>query len=203
VRLFHYHLITSKLRQTEARYLGKLGFGLVARYGRIGDEHTSFPAGVPWEELDRLGFRLRLAEVQRGAVNVAVQPGLWPLPRLDHVGLALEEDSFVEVLERATAQGLSVQEHAGRQTFVTTGAGYRLEIHPPRDWIDELLADEGELRIRELHLLAHDPIAKAAALGELLGVTTAEGDAVVGDALVRFLPGGPLGRPELHAELFD
>src|SRR5262249_27259711 len=36
VRLFHYHLVTSKVRQAEARYLGKLGFELVARYGRIG-----------------------------------------------------------------------------------------------------------------------------------------------------------------------
>ena len=33
--LFHYHLVTSKVRQVEARYLGKLGFELVARYGRV------------------------------------------------------------------------------------------------------------------------------------------------------------------------
>ena len=38
VHLFHYHLVTSKVRQVEARYLGKLGFDLVARHGRIADD---------------------------------------------------------------------------------------------------------------------------------------------------------------------
>ena len=37
MRLFHYHLVTSQLRDVEARYVGKLGFDLVARYGRIGE----------------------------------------------------------------------------------------------------------------------------------------------------------------------
>ncbi|MDX6401581.1 MAG: hypothetical protein QOF27_2187, partial [Gaiellaceae bacterium] len=26
MRLFHYHLVTSKVREVEARYIGKLGF---------------------------------------------------------------------------------------------------------------------------------------------------------------------------------
>ena len=47
VHLFHYHLVTSKLRQVEARYLGKLGFDLVARHGRIGDELTSRSRPAP------------------------------------------------------------------------------------------------------------------------------------------------------------
>ena len=96
MHLFHYHLVTSKVRDVEARYIAKLGFQLVARYGRIGDEQTHFEAGVPWEELDRLGFRLRLSELERGAVNVVVQPGQWDLPRIDHVGFALDEDEFID-----------------------------------------------------------------------------------------------------------
>src|SRR5262249_62215730 len=72
VQLFHYHLVTSKVREVEARYIAKLGFQLVARYGRIGDEQTYFEAGVPWEELDPQGFRLRLSEPARGAVHAPV-----------------------------------------------------------------------------------------------------------------------------------
>ena len=53
MQLFHYHLVTSRVREVEARYLAKLGFELVARYGRIGDEHTSYEPGVAWQELDR------------------------------------------------------------------------------------------------------------------------------------------------------
>jgi hypothetical protein len=52
-----------------------------------------------------------------------------------------------------------------------------------------------------LHLLADDPEAKAVALAELLE-TERDGTSVrVGEAIVRFLPGGPQGRPQLHAEL--
>jgi catechol 2,3-dioxygenase-like lactoylglutathione lyase family enzyme len=202
VKLFHYHLVTSQLRQVEARYVGKLGFRLVARHGRIGDSQLSYESGVPWEELDRLGFKLRLTELEQGAVNVVVQPGHWRVPRVDHIGLALDDDEFGEVLARATEWRLRVQEHAGRRTFVATNAGYRLEVHPPRDWIEDLLADAETLALGELQLRADDPEEKATALASLLGLEADRGAVEIGDALVRFIPGGPEGRPELHAELF-
>jgi hypothetical protein len=202
VHLFHYHLVTSQLRDVEARYLGKLGFDLVARYGRIGDEHVAVEPGVSWEKLDHDGFKLRLSELERGAVNVVVQPGHWRVPRVDHLGVALDEDDFQSVLGRAMQWNLRVQEHGGRRTFVATNAGYRLEVHPPREWIDELLAEADELRLAELQLRADEPETKAGALADILGLEL-QGDAVqVGDTLVRFLPDGPEGRPELHGERF-
>ena len=141
MHLFHYHLVTSELRSVEARYLGRLGFDLVARYGRVGDDHVSVDPGTSWEQLDHDGFKLRLTELERGAVNVVIQPGHWRLPRVDHLGVALDEDEFQEVLARAAQWNLRVQEHGDRRTFVATNAGYRIEVHPPRDWIDELLAE--------------------------------------------------------------
>jgi len=201
VQLFHYHLVTSRVRQVEARYVGKLAFELVARHGRIGDEYQSFEAGVSWEELDRMGFKLRLSELERGAVNVVVQPGQWELPRVDHLGLALDEEEFADVIDRAVERELRIQAHGGRRTFVATNAGYRLEVHPPREWLDELLGSTDELVLSELHLLADEPEAKAVGLAELLD-TERDGTSVhVGNAVVRFLPGGPQGRPQLHAEL--
>ena len=202
MRLFHYHLVTSKVRHVEARYLGKLGFGLVARHGRVADELTSFESGLSWEELDRRGFRLRVTELERGAVNVVVQPGQWDTPRVDHLGIALGDDEFADAIIRASELELRIQEHGGRRTFVATSGGYRLELHPPRDWIDELLANDDELRIGELHLRADDPAQKAKALCEALELE-ADGTAVaVGESIVRFVPGGPSGRPELASELF-
>jgi catechol 2,3-dioxygenase-like lactoylglutathione lyase family enzyme len=202
VRLFHYHLVTSRVRDVEARYIGKLGFKLVARHGRVGEETTSFEPGRSWDELDRLGFKLRLSELERGAVNVVVQPGQWEVPRLDHLGLVLEEDAFLETLERATEQNLRIQEHGGRRTFVATNAGFRLELHPPRDWIQDLLSHDDELRIGELHLRADDPDHKAAAMAEVLAVDADGPSITLDETAVRFVPGGPQGRPELHAELF-
>jgi len=202
VHLFHYHLVTSRVREVEARYVGKLGFDLIARHGRIGEELTSYEPGVSWAELDAIGFKLRLSEVELGSVNVVVQPGQWPHPRVDHLGLALDDDEFDATLERAEDAGLRVQEHGGRRTFVSTNAGYRLELHPPRDWIDALLAQGDRLRLSELHLRADDPEAKARALADLLDCERDGGDVEVGETLVRFIPGGPQGRPELHGEAF-
>ena len=201
MKLFHYHLVTSLVRQVEARYVGKLAFQLVARHGRIGDEYQSFEPGLSWDDLDRMGFKLRLTELERGAVNVVVQPGQWELPRVDHLGLALDEDEFNEVIERAVEKELRIQAHGGRRTFISTNAGYRLEIHPPREWLDDLLDGGRELTLTELHLLADDPEAKAAALAELLEAERDGTDVEVGNAVVRFLPDGPQGRPQLHAEL--
>jgi len=202
VHLFHYHLVTSKVRQVEARYLGKLGFDLVARHGRIAEDLTSFEAGVSWEELDQRGFKLRLSELERGGVNVVVQPGQWELPRVDHIGVALDEDEFDETLERAEELELRVQDHGGRRTFVSTNGGFRLEVHPPREWLEELLAAGQHFHLGELHLVADDPEQKAAALAEVLGLAPEGTSVVLGDATVRFRGGGPQGRPQLDAELF-
>jgi len=202
VQLFHYHLVSSELRDIEGRYLGKLGFNLVARYGRIGEEHVSVEAGISWEKLDHDGFKLRLSELERGAVNVVLQPGHWRVPRLDHVGVALDEDEFQAVLGRAAQWNLRVQEHGGRRTFVATNAGYRIEIHPPREWIDDLLAEQEELRLTELQLRSDEPEAKAGALADILGAELDGNSVLVGETVVTFLAGGPEGRPELHAERF-
>jgi hypothetical protein len=202
VHLFHYHLVTSRVREVEARYIGKLGFELVARHGRIGEDLRAYEPGVSWAELDALGFKLRLSELELGAVNVVVQPGQWPLPRVDHFGLALDDEEFDRAVGRAEEASLRVQEHGGRRTFVSTNAGYRLELHPPRDWIDELLSQSDRLRLSELHLRSDDPEAKAGALAQVLDCERIDSEVEVGDTLVRFTPGGPQGRPELEAEMF-
>ena len=202
MNVFHYHLVTSELRELEARYVGRLGFELVARYGRIGDEHVSVEPGVSWEKLEHDGFKLRLSELERGAVNVVVQPGHWRVPRVDHIGIALDEDDFQSVLGRAMQWNLRVQEHGGRRTFVATNAGYRLEVHPPREWIDDLLENKDDLQLAELQLRADEPDAKAGALADLLGLEAHDNAVDVGGAVVRFVEGGPEGRPELYGERF-
>lgn len=202
MQLFHYHLVTSHVRPVEQRYLGKLGFVLVGRYGRVGQDAAAYEAGIPWEELDRLGFRLRLSELQRGGVNVVVQPGHWEVPRIDHLGIVLAEDEFRAALSRASLLGRRVQERNGRRTFVATRGDYRLELHPPRDWIEELLEARNDLALGELRLRADHPVVKARALAELLGLDAQETSVAVGDTIVRFLPGGPEGRPELESEVF-
>jgi len=43
---------------------------------------------------------------------------------------------------------------------------------------------------------------KAAAVAQILGLEARDGTLDIGDAKVKFVPGGPQGRPELHGELF-
>jgi hypothetical protein len=201
VQLFHYHLVTSKVRLLEGRYLGKLGFELIGRYGWRGESSQWFEPGTSWEDLDAMGFRLRLVELGRGAVNVVIQPGHWDVPRVDHFGIALDEDEYETVIERAGELGLKIQDHPGKRTFVTTEAGYRLEVHPPRDWIEEALSQADDLHLDEIHVRANDPEEKAVALAEILDLDRSATEVSVGETVVRFLPGGPEGRPELVAEV--
>ena len=146
-----------------------------------------------------MGFKLRLTELEKGAVNVVVQPGQWPTPRVDHLGFVLDEDEFDTAIERAERNDLRVQEHGGRRTFVSTNAGYRLELHPPREWIHELLAQGDELQLSELHLKADDPSGKAKALAEILDADRDGTDVEVGETVVRFVRGGPQGSPSSSA----
>jgi hypothetical protein len=202
VRLFHYHLVTSEIRDLEARYLGKLGFQLLARYGRVGESHVTIEPGTSWDELDRTGFRLRLSELQRGAVSVVIQPGHWRVPRLDHIGVVLDEEDFNAVLERATSWQLPVQERGSRRTFVTTNSGYRIEIHPPREWIDDLLDQSDEFELAELQLRTDRPQQQASVLADIFDIDLGSNSVEIGNTLVSFVGGGPEGRPELQGERF-
>ena len=190
--LFHYHLVTSDVRDVEARYLGKLGFRLIARYGRIGEDQVHFEAGVSWEELEQKGFRHRLSELERGAVNVVVQPGQWPLPRVDHLGVALDDDEFHEVLERATEaptaragvpRPADVRRH--RRRLPARGApAARLDRRAARERRRAAPGGAAPARRRPRR---RRPRRSA----ELLELERSDGDVVVGGATVRFLPGGP------------
>ena len=161
-----------------------------------------WPPGVHLFHYHLVTSKVRLVELVRGAVNVVVQPGHWDVPRIDHLGVALDDDGFLAALERASDLELKIQDHPGKRTFIATEAGYRLEVHPPREWIEELLDASGELRLAQLHLRADDPRAKAAALAELFELERVDAEVMVGETLVRFVPGGPDGRPELVGEVF-
>ena len=94
-----------------------------------------------------------------------------------------------------------MQERSSRRTFVSTNAGYRLEVHPPRPWIEELVGSARRADARRAPSPLDNPDAKAAVLAELLDTDRDGTNVYVGDSIVRFFPGGPQGRPQLQAEL--
>jgi hypothetical protein len=72
--LYHVHFDVADVPTLERRYICD-GFEVVARYGYVGREHRSFGPEVGWDELERMGVRLRLVELESGAVNVVVMRG--------------------------------------------------------------------------------------------------------------------------------
>ncbi|HEY7729937.1 MAG TPA: hypothetical protein VH950_03445 [Gaiellaceae bacterium] len=190
MQLFHYHVLTRGVREREEHYR-RLGFRLVARYGTLGGEQVAAGPAQGWDELDAGGFRHRLTELERGGLNVVVQPGRTEEPLVDHIGVLLTPPEQERVLERASAAGLRVQDRGGRRTFVATGAGFRLELRtdappPATPW--------------EVTLATADPGHATGALAALVGPPVSDGAVTLGRGCVRFVAGGPEGRPQLVAE---
>ena len=173
---------------------------LIARYGRIGEETTSFESGVSWEELDSRGFKLRLSELERGAVNVVVQPG--PVAR------AARRPHRPRVRRGRVRRGARACGRAGAPR-----AGARRPAHLRRDRrrLPVGGAPAAGLARRARRPRARVPPRRAPPSFRRPG---AEGGGAgrprsacarsaatsrSGESLVRFVPGGPQGRPELHA----
>ena len=207
-RMSAVHLSTTtssraQIRDLEARYVGKLGFRPDRPLRPHRRDTTSRSSRAPrGSELDR--DRVQAPPVGAPARRGQRRPPAGPLadPRLDHSASRSTRTISQALIERAASWHLPVQERGRRRTFVTTNTGYRVEVHPPRDWIDDLLGESDELSCRAA--AAHRPSGepggrprRASSAADL------DRDPVeIGDTIVRFVPGGPEGRPELHGERF-
>ena len=201
VQLFHYHLVTSRVREVEARYVGKLGFDLVARHGRVGEELMSFEPGVSWEELDARGFKLRLTELEKGAVNVVVQPGQWP-------GRASTTSASCST--RTSSRRRSSAPSGTISASRSTAAGGRSSRRTPATGSRSIRRGSGSTSCSRratsssCRSCTSRPTIRGEgeALAEILDAERDGASVVVGDTVVRFVRGGPQGRPELFGELF-
>ena len=198
VQLFHYHLVTSKVREVEARYIGKLGFDLVARYGRIGEDHRrSRPASRGTSST--AGFKLRLTELERGA-RQRRRPAR-------PVGAAARRPPRGRARRGRVRGRRSARARRSSCASRSTAAGGRSSRRAPATGSSCTRRASGStscsrrrssFALGELQLLADDPEPKAAALGELLDLGTEDdtvrrSSAEHGRALRR--AGGPQGRP--------
>jgi hypothetical protein len=182
VLLFHVHFEVNDVAAAEAE-LQRDGFELRARFGYVGREHRRFE---PDEPLD--GARLRLSELERGAVNVVLMPSRFPERRLGHFGVAADPTEHVEVLERAADLGLRSRPNQVR-SFVELDRQLQLELSDARRYS----YDDGQLealRIARLEVACANPDEATARLRRLVGPELAR--------QVGFRSG-----PERFAELVD
>lgn len=123
--LFHVHFEVDDLAAAETE-LERDGFALRARFAYVGREARRFK---PDEPLD--GARLRLSELEQGAVNVVLMPSRFPERRLGHFGVTAEPSEHAGVLERAAELGLRSRPDDVR-SFVQLDRQLQLEISDAR-----------------------------------------------------------------------
>jgi hypothetical protein len=180
--LFHVHFEVPDVATAEAE-LESDGFRVKARFGYVGREHRRF---APDESLD--GARLRLSELERGAVNVVLMPSRFPERRLGHFGVAVEPDEHAAVLERAEQLGVRTKPDEVR-SFVGLDRQLQLELSDARRYAYDGTA-LGELRIERLEIACANPGEATDRLHELVGPDLA--------SRVVLVPG-----PERFAQLAD
>jgi hypothetical protein len=161
VLLFHVHFEVDDVAGAETE-LEREGFALRARFAYVGGEARRFE---PDEPLD--GARLRLSELEQGAVNVALMPSRFPERRLGHFGVTADPDEHAGVLERAAELGLRSKPDEVR-SFVQLDRQLQLEISDARRYA----YTDGQLAARQIERLevaCANPGEAADRLRRLLG----------------------------------
>ncbi|MGI1806489.1 hypothetical protein ACRPK8_12240 [Exiguobacterium sp. TDN 0502] len=142
--LFHYHIWTPHLEETEAWYTAR-GFHVSQRIGKKDGEFSSFNPPLSWDDFRTDKILFRIIEMKRGAVNVTI--GFGKTVRFDHIGFLIQSDDVQAILDRAATASFSVQANE-RRTFLQTPYGLRIELQTHEDAI----ADAGGTELVRLVL---------------------------------------------------
>jgi hypothetical protein len=182
VLLFHVHFEVPDVPAAEGE-LERDGFRVKARFGYVGTEHRRFEPQEPLGEA-----RLRLSELECGAVNVVLMPSRFPERQLGHFGVAVGPEEHAALLERAAELGLRTKPNEIR-SFVGLDRQLQLELSDARRYPYDAAA-LAALRIEHLEIACAHPEETSGRLRELVGPEIAN--------RIRFVPG-----PERFARLAD
>ena len=82
-----------------------------------------------------------------------------------------DEDEVAAALERASDLEAKIQDYPGKRTLISTDAGYRIEVQPPRDCVEAAPEGTDGLRLADetlLRLLPSGPDERPELVGEVL-----------------------------------
>ncbi|WP_426353583.1 hypothetical protein [Exiguobacterium sp. R-39] len=136
--LFHYHLWTPFVEETE-RFYQQLGFQVTQRIGRYEGAFTSFDPPLDWDDFREQPILFRIIEMKRGAINMTF--GYGKKVMFDHIGFLVTEADRLQILGRAEAVGLTVQANE-RRTFIQTPFGFRIELQTHPDAVQSETGDQ-------------------------------------------------------------
>ncbi|MGE6556682.1 VOC family protein [Exiguobacterium artemiae] len=136
--LFHYHLWTPFVEETE-RFYQQLGFQVTQRIGKIEGAFTSFDPPLHWDDFRQQRILFRIIEMKRGAINITFGHGKKVM--FDHIGFLVTEADRLQILDRAEGLGLTVQANE-RRTFIGTPFGFRIELQTHPDAVQSQTGDQ-------------------------------------------------------------
>jgi len=164
--LYHVHFDVADVPTLERRYVSD-GFDVVARYGYLGREHQAFGPEMGWDELERIGLRLRLVELESGAVNVVVMRGKNDVPHLGQIGWGGSDEEVAAARGRADDLGLRMRANPNR-ILINSGQGFDIELTPP-DRHSYDAAARAARSISWLEVACADPAAASSVVSQVVG----------------------------------
>ncbi len=129
--LFHYHIWTPHLEETEAWYTAR-GFHVSQRIGKKDGEFSSFNPPLSWDDFRTDQILFRIIEMKRRGVNLTI--GFGKIVRFDHIGFLIQPGDLQMILDRAETLSFTVQPNE-RRTFLQTPYGLRIELQIHEDAI--------------------------------------------------------------------
>ena len=193
VQLFHYHLVTSRVREVEARYIGKLGVRsrrAPRRASARSSPRTS--PGSPGASSTRWASSSGSPSSRRAPVERRRPAGPVADAAVDHLGFVLDEDEFetdarargAERPARPGARAAGARSSPQRRLPARAPSAARVDRRAPRAGRrapPDRAAPQGGRSVGKAKALARDPRCRPR-----------RSHVVVGETVVRFVRGGPL-----------
>ncbi|MDZ5782570.1 hypothetical protein [Marinococcus luteus] len=143
--LFHYHLWTPYLEQTEAFY-ARLGFRVSQRIGKYNGSYHSFDPPLDWDDFRDRPITFRIIEMRRGSVNITFGQGKRVM--FDHIGYLTNERRLGIICQQAETAGLHIQ-RGEKRTFISTSHSFRVELQTHQEAVDEI---DSSFRLQSLNI---------------------------------------------------
>ncbi|SEL48029.1 VOC family protein [Haloferax larsenii] len=129
--LHHLVLLVDDLPDGETYYRELFDMEVLFREGVRGDKPGTLPPDMDWDEAREAGITPTMAFLGRDdfTLAVAAETASFADGRVDHIALAVDDDSFEAISERAEAAGLEVERTAPHHRLFTDRYGLEWELN--------------------------------------------------------------------------
>ncbi len=146
ILLFHYHLWTPYVEETEEFYVNN-GFRITQRIGKYKGGFESFNPPLNWDDFRHSEILFRVIEARKGSINITFGYGKKII--FDHIGFLVSESEQTIICENANKMSWKVA-RGERRTFISSPYNFRIELQTNKDIIDSI---NDTIKIHKLRLI--------------------------------------------------